>query len=123
MTTGCCGASKNVLKPSELNRKVDILHYTTINTNAEGIAVKGWAVWAPLWAGRKPVSGRDFFEAAANNAEKTVTYRIRYRKGILPNMRLYDYFDKQTYDIIAVLDDYYGDRTQTHLKTELIESG
>lgn len=118
----CCGASKNVLKPNELNRKVTIQQVTN-TVDAEGIVVETWADIATVWAGRKPLNGREFFAAAAINAEKTVKYVVRYRRGLKPNMRLVDSLDNVTYNIVAVLDDYYGDRTQTHLMCEVLEDG
>ena len=121
MSAKCCSDS-NVIKPSELNRKITIQQVTN-SVDAEGIFTESWVDFAVLRANRKPLSGREYFEAAAINAEKTVKYRIRYRKGILPNMRLIDALDGKTYNIVAVLDDYYGDRTQTHLMCEVTEDG
>lgn len=122
MSTNCCGASKNVLKKSELTRKITLQRMTSI-VDDEGIPVESWTDVVTLWANRKPLSGREFFEAAAINAEKTVKYRIRYRKGVEPNMRLLDHLDSKTYSITAVLNDYYGDRTQTHIMAEVLEDG
>lgn len=121
MTKGCCSDS-NVIQPSELTRKITIEQVTN-TVDAEGIPVETWSTFAILRAARNPLSGREFFEAAAINAEKTVKYRVRYRKGLLPNMRLTDSLDGKIYNIRAVLDDYYNDRTQTHLMVELLEDG
>lgn len=121
MTKGCCSNS-NVIPPSELNRKITIQQVTN-TVDPEGIFVETWTDFATVWANRKPLSGREYFEAAAINAEKTVKYRIRYRRGIKANMRLFDVLDGKYYNIVAPLDDYYGDRTQTHLMCEVIEDG
>lgn len=112
------------MKPlvNDLNRKITIQQYTS-TIDPEGIPIEEWVDVATLWADRKPLNGREYFAAAAINAEKTVKYRIRYRKGILPNMRLFDVIDGVYYNIAAVLDDYYGDRTQTHLMCEVIDDG
>lgn len=121
MTKGCCSDS-NVIKPNELNRKITIQKVMNA-VDPEGIPIEEWTNVATLWSNRKPLSGREYFEAAAINAEKTIKYRIRYRRDILPNMRIFDVLDGKYYSIKAVLDDYYGDRTQTHLMCELIEDG
>lgn len=121
MTKGCCSDS-NVLKPNELNRKITIQQAEN-TVDPEGIPVESWSDVMTIWSNRKPLSGREYFEAAAINAEKTVKYRTRYRRGIYPNMRLVDHLDGRIYKIVAVLDDYYGDRTQTHLMVELVEDG
>jgi len=74
-----------------------------------------WEDVATVWAAREPLRGREFFAAAAVQYEKTVRFRIRYRKGIKPGMRVL--CDGVAYEIYAVLDDVHGDRTETHLMT------
>lgn len=120
----CCGNGKNVLKPNELNRKITIQRVETV-TDPEGISHETWTDVVTLRSSRTPLAAgaREFFQAAAINAEKNIQYRVRFRKGLFPNMRLIDAFDGKTYNIIAVLDDFFGDRTQTHLIAELIEDG
>lgn len=113
----------NKLLVNELNRRITIQHFTTVDIDPEGIVTKEWAPLVTVWAKRTPVNGRDYFQAAADNAEKTVKYVIRYRKDIKANMRIQDHSDGLIYDIKTPLDDYYGDRTQTHLMVELIEDG
>lgn len=112
------------MKPlvNELNRRITIQQLTN-TVDDEGIPVETWTDVCTVWAARSPLSGKEYFAAAAANAEKTVKYRIRYRPGVLPNMRLVDHRDGVTYEIKAVLDDYYGDRTQTHLMCEVVEDG
>lgn len=107
---------------NDLNRRITIQQATTV-TDPEGIPTETWTDVATVWASRNPLSGREYFAAAAANAEKTVKYRIRYRPGILPNMRLIDHRDDVTYEVKAVLDDYYGDRTQTHILAEVLQDG
>lgn len=111
------------LNAGKLNRRISIQHYTTVEVDPEGIATEGWTTLAKVWAARTPIRGRDYFQAAANNAEKTVKFVIRYKEGIKSNMRVYDHKDDLTYDIVTPLDDYFGDRTETHLMCELIEDG
>lgn len=118
---GCC-ADSNVLKPAELNRRITLQHLTKTKDEI-GNEIKVWTDLVTLGANRKPLSGREWFGAVAVNAEKMVKYRIRYRRGIVPSMRLIDRQDGMTYEIKAVLDDYYGDRTQTHIMAEVMQSG
>lgn len=120
----CCGNGKNVLKTNELNRKIIIQRVETV-INPEGIPIETWTNVVTVWSSRKPLvtGAREYFQAAAINADKRIQYRIRYRKNIFPNMRLIDLVDGKTYNIMAVLDDFFGDRSQTHLITELLEDG
>lgn len=80
-----------------------------------------WEDVATVWAAREPLRGREFFAAAAVQYEKTVRFRIRYRKGIKPGMRVL--CDGVAYEIYAVLDDVHGDRTETHLMTTEVGNG
>lgn len=104
------------LKASDLDRRVTVQKKATI-TDPEGIPVEGWADVVTIWAARRTLRGREYFAAAAVNAENTVRFEIRYRTGILADMRLIDLKDNRTYNIHAVLDDVQGDRTETHLMT------
>ncbi|MDO3680428.1 phage head closure protein [Paenibacillus ehimensis] len=98
---------------NRLNRRITFQKQDGFTTNDEGISVPNWVDHATVWASRRPLRGREFFAAAAVNAENTVRYEIRYRPGITPDMRLLD--SGRTYSISAVLEDVYGDRTQTHV--------
>ena len=42
----------------------------------------------PVMAGKRDVSGREFFQAQAYNAENTVTFTIRWRGDVTPSWRL-----------------------------------
>ncbi|WP_448028172.1 phage head closure protein [Brevibacillus borstelensis] len=111
------------LTASDLNRRITIQKKEMV-LDPEGTPVEEtWVDIATLWAARNPLSARDFFAAAAVNAEKAVKYRIRYRRGILADMRLVDKHDGTTYEIKGVLDDYHGDRTETHIMVEVLEGG
>lgn len=82
-----------------------------------------WEEVATLWASREPLKGREFFAAAAAQAETTVRYKIRYREGINSDMRLVDLKDDRIYKIEAVLDDVFNDRTETHIMAIEVSNG
>lgn len=111
-------------KVSDLNRRILIQEKQTI-TDPEGISTEMWVDFVTVWAAREPLvaGARDFFSAAAINAEKTARYKIRYRPGILPSMRLFDRTDGKFYSIKTPLDDVFGDRTETHIIAEVLEDG
>ena len=58
--------------------------------------------WAehPVKAGKRDVSGREFFQAQAYHAEDTVTYTIRWREDVKSTWRLRH--GAVTYDIVEV---------------------
>mgnify|MGYP002565442196 CR=1 FL=1 len=55
-----------------------------------------------LSAGAEPLSGREFWEAAAINRENEVRFTIRYRKDVSAEMRIR--LDSTVYDITSILD-------------------
>ncbi|MGG1534514.1 phage head closure protein [Brevibacillus agri] len=115
---------KSRLLVNKMNRRITIQEKQLV-VDPEGIPTVDWVDVATVWAAREPLiaGAREFFSAAAINAEKTVRYAVRYRTGILPSMRLFDLHDSMTYEIKAVLDDVLGDRTQTHIVAEVLTDG
>lgn len=111
------------MNPAEFNRRITIQHQNGYTRDAEGNARPNWEDFLTLWAGRAPLTTRwrEFFGSSAENAEMVVAYKIRYRKGIRPNMRVID--DGQVYDIVAVLDDIDGRRRVTHLMCKVVMAG
>lgn len=118
----CKDKRKGALTRGMLNRKITIQEVQTV-VSPEGIPEETWVDVMTLFAYREPLATRswEYFEAAAIQAEKTVRYKIRYRKGILPNMRVVD--EGRIYNIKVVMDDVYGDRTETYLMTQELEDG
>ena len=104
-----------------LNCRISIQQKSVV-TDDEGISVETWNDVVAIWAAYKPLNGREFFAAAAVNAENTARYEIRRRKDILSDMRLID--GDRTFSITAVIDDPFGDRACMHIKaTEVPRNG
>ncbi|MBD7967763.1 phage head closure protein [Paenibacillus gallinarum] len=112
------------MNPAKLNKRITLQKKVTGEDNS-GYPTPGAGEWEEvisIYASRKPIRGREFFAAAAAQAENTVRFEIRYRSGITPDMRLV--CEGRIYNITAVLDDVYGDRTETHLMTtEVLQNG
>lgn len=76
----------------ELNQRITIEERVkTDNTRGEVAYI--WTPWSgvpggKLWAKVVPLRGREFFAAAQSQSEITTRFRIRYRTGILPSMRI-----------------------------------
>lgn len=61
--------------------------------------------WSPVcspFAKKEDLSGRELFAAQSAHSEVTTRFRIRYRTGLSPTMRLV--CDGVIYKIVAVLD-------------------
>lgn len=69
------------MNPGRLNKRIMIQKYDTVKT-ANGFKEPKWIDYKPLWASMQNLFGREFFAAAAVNAEKTVKFTIRYFKDL-----------------------------------------
>lgn len=56
------------------------------------------------WANVNPISGREYYQAETVNSDLTHRIRLRYRKGITPDMRIL-YKDRIFY-IVSVINEY-----------------
>ena len=92
--------------------KDSALHAGTLRNRAEflqrkatvehGISKERWETVFTCWCAMEPLSGREFWEAAAINRENEVRFTIRYRKDISAEMRIR--LDGTVYDITSILD-------------------
>ena len=92
--------------------KVSALNAGTLRNRAEflcrtvtvehGISRERWETVFTCWCGVEPLSGREFWEAAAINRENEVRFTIRYRKDVSAEMRIR--LDDIVYDITSILD-------------------
>lgn len=73
--------------------------------SSSGVEEKQWQDITTVWGKVEHLRGRDFYEAAAVQAEQTVKVTIRYREGITPQHRLIHrgapytitFIDRETY--------------------------
>ena len=86
----------------------------TVNT--EGITQKVWTEYKTVYAAFKTLSGREFIQLSATNAENICTFIMRYIPGLLNNMRII-YMNK-TYNITAIID-IDGKHKEMHVTTTL----
>ena len=91
---------KNPLYPSKLRNRVEFLR--RVVTVAHGISKERWETTFTCWCCVEPLSGREFWEAAAINRENEVRFTIRYRKDVSAEMRIR--LDGTVYDITSILD-------------------
>ena len=91
---------KNPLYPSRLRNRVEFLR--RVVTGEHGISKERWETAFICWCGAEPLSGREFWEAAAINRENEVRFTIRYRKDVSAEMRIR--LDSTVYDITSILD-------------------
>ncbi|HEY5576210.1 MAG TPA: phage head closure protein [Clostridiaceae bacterium] len=58
------------------------LQKLTESESANGFPVETWTDYKTVWASANNLFGREFFQAAAVNAENTIRYIIRYLKDL-----------------------------------------
>lgn len=88
---------------ARLRHRIDI-EQLSITRDAYGGALESWTVFADnVGAEIVPLSGREFVSAQAVQAGVTTRITVRYKSGVLPNMRVKHGSD--VYNIKAVLPD------------------
>ena len=84
------------MKIGEFKHRIKIVKLvTTVNDN--GFEVETYEIYKTLWAKVINLHGKEYFEAAAIQKEKTVKFLFRAVKGINETMKID--FDGKLYDI------------------------
>jgi SPP1 family predicted phage head-tail adaptor len=87
------------MRTEELKRKITFQKLTT-STNENGFEIEEWQDYKTVWSAVSNLSGREYYQAAAIQAEKTVKFTIRYLDSITADMRIL-FKDKQ-YNINSI---------------------
>lgn len=88
------------MRAGDLRHRVTIQQLVTVYDEYNQ-PVEMWQDLTTVWAAIEPLSGREYWQAKAVNAEVTHRVRMRYRAGITPEMRLV--FNGRVFEILAVL--------------------
>lgn len=87
------------MRTEELKHKITFQNLT-IDTNENGFEEEVWQDYLTVWAAVTNLIGREYFAAAAVQAEKTVKFTIRYLQGITDDMRIL--FEDKQYNITFI---------------------
>ncbi|RXM59319.1 phage head closure protein [Clostridium tetani] len=82
-----------------LKHRVTFQRFTTV-VNDNGFEEEAWQDFKTGWAKVENLHGREYFEAAAVQAEKTVKFTIRFIKDIDESMRIK--FRDKHYNITSI---------------------
>ena len=63
-----------------------------------------WNDVLTTWANINPISGREYYQAETVNSDLTHKIRLRYRKGITPDMRVI--YNNRIFYIVSVINEY-----------------
>lgn len=83
----------------DLRHKVT-LQQATVALDSFGQPTETWATWSTAWASISQLTGRELSYAQQINGEITHEFRLRYRTGIMPTMRIS--FDSRTFGILNI---------------------
>ncbi|MCM8710849.1 phage head closure protein [Clostridium sp. SYSU_GA19001] len=87
------------MKSEELRHRIKLQKNIT-QTDDNGFETETWADFKELWAKTENLHGREYFEAAAVQAENTVKFTIRYTDEIDTAMRII--FRGKQYNITSI---------------------
>jgi SPP1 family predicted phage head-tail adaptor len=108
------------MNPGDLRHRITLQKLTT-TTNPNGFEVQTWEDFKTVWAKVTNLHGREYFAAAAVQAENTVKFTIRYLEGIDPSMRIL--FRRKQYNITAIDNIKYQNRIMEIKAQEVVGSG
>ena len=87
------------MKSEKLKNRIMLQILETL-TNENGFEIESWVDFKDLWAAVTNLHGREYFEAAADQAENTVKFTIRYTDQIDTTMRVL--FKGKQYNISSI---------------------
>lgn len=82
-----------------LRHRIIFQKFTTV-VNENGFEEEMWQEYKTVWASVSNLSWREYYQAAAIQAEKTVKFLIRYIEGIDTDMRIL--FNDKQYNITSI---------------------
>jgi SPP1 family predicted phage head-tail adaptor len=89
------------MQVGKLRYRID-LQAPPVGQDIDGDPNTEWTSAGTVWAAKEDLTGRELFAAQAVQSEISTRFRIRYRDGIVPSMRIV--CDDIIYNIAAVLD-------------------
>ncbi len=107
------------MNAGKLRHKIALLKKETI-TNPSGYSSESWQIVAEVWAMIEGLKGKEYFAAAAINAQSQVRMTIRYKIGINADMRIRH--NTTEYEIRSIADQD-GRKRYLQIMGEVINSG
>lgn len=108
------------MNPGKLRHRISILAKSTATRDDDGYPTETWDELFKVWANYEAISGKEYFQAAAVQAEQQVRFTMRYRAEITTDKRIR--FDGKDYEIKAVIDKD-GRKQYLQVMAEVITDG
>lgn len=103
----------------EIRHRITIQNLST-EINENGFEVEQWCHYKTVWAAVTNLHGREYYAAAAINAQNTVKFTIRYIEDIENSMRIL--FKGKTYNITSIDNIKYRNQ-YIEIKAVVVENG
>ena len=100
------------MDPGKLNHRIT---FQIQNLDSEE---EEWNDIVTTWASINPISGREYYQAETINSDLTHKVRLRYRKGITPDMRVL--YNGRIFYIVSVINEFERNSTLQLMCRELI---
>jgi SPP1 family predicted phage head-tail adaptor len=88
------------MNPGDLRQRLTIQRKVPTQSSS-GEEDPNWSTLATVWGSAEPLRGQEYLEANRLQADLDIRFRIRYRDGISPNMRV-KHGDRY-YNIVSVI--------------------
>lgn len=86
------------MDPGKLNKRITFQLQDLDSEDEE------WEDIATTWASINPISGKEYYSAETINSDLTHKIRLRYRRGITPDMRIL--YNGRIFYIVSVINEY-----------------
>ena len=86
------------MDPGKLNKRIT---FQLQDLDSED---EDWKDIATTWANINPISGKEYYSAETINSDLTHKIRLRYRRGITPDMRIL--YNGRIFFIVSVINEF-----------------
>lgn len=86
------------MDPGKLNKRI------TFQLQDLDLEDEDWKDIATTWASINPISGKEYYSAETINSDLTHKIRLRYRRGITPDMRIL--YNGRIFYIVSVINEH-----------------
>ncbi|MBE3570988.1 MAG: phage head closure protein [Bacillales bacterium] len=108
------------MNPSRLRHRITFQKFVS-GTDQDGFPTESWEDVKTVWSMVKTIQGREYYAAAAVQAENTVRFVVRYTKEIDSSMRIV--YKGRIFEIVAPpINDDEANKTLTIIAKEVVPS-
>ncbi len=109
------------MRAADKRHKIVIQQKTAASpaVNAYGIEQFTWTEFTTVFAAVEHLSGREYWNAKQVNAERTVRFRIDFKSGVIPRMRVN--YDARNFDVEQVINPQENRRDMILITTEIVD--